>query len=362
MTLAVCHGCSEPRFEMRADAAGPDDVSPLEQYEAGATAEPSSQDADVSEASVIDAPSTDARAFAPDDDAGTVDASDAGSPHISETRADAATTTAAPSWAPSLVGTYAARVQSFAEDSSSLLSARLLQRITITRQGDAYELTTQHCEWIANAFIGTLRVIDPASLPPLRQRLVFTGDTFASEPIDFAQGYQAGLPECAGKPGEALPRRSEQSWITGSTCTCPGPTVPDRSDDCRITDPDRDGRPGYSTRFIATPPLLDADIWGVGAYASSFVAGKRAADGVLTAQVRGNETWQQFGCSLGKPDDCLQFSGTAASCAPEYNRAEFVPLAMRSVPGGEWNCAAIVARAAELFPAPPGAPPSSCQH
>jgi hypothetical protein len=219
----------------------------------------------------------------------------------------------------------------------------------------------QRCEWLATTILGGLRVKDPSSMPPLRQRLVFDGDELATMPLDVAQGYDSSARECEGKPGQSVPKRAYQTWITGPSCTCPGPAVPPRVDDCRITDPDGDRLPGYTTFFDAIPPLGDAEIWGVSAYHTALVGGVRAADGSIIAKVRANETAQQFGCSVGpSPNDCLQFTGTAASCAPEYNRAELVPLGALPVPGEGWTCDAIMARIGELFRAPEPTPPGRC--
>jgi len=359
--LAPC-ACTEPSFDhpQEAGVVSPSDSKPPSGDAATAVPTTSSErDAHI-DASVTDGSKQGAVGDERPPDTLQSDAAEKAMPPLFAADATVQSPSELPSWAPELDGLYAGRVVNFAEETGTIASARILQLVEISHQGSEYQLTLKRCSWIAKSILGDLIVKEPSKLAPLRQRLSFDGESFSSSPIDYAHGYDALAPECANKPGQAVPKRDYQTWIAGTTCTCPGPAVPMTLDDCRITDPDGDERAGFTMFFDTGAPLVDADVWGVGTYYTSMVHGERRADGTLTAQLEANESSVQLGCSLESRTTCIDFTGTAPPCPPVHNRADLVPLEGLEAPSGGWSCEALLLRQSELFVRPEPVPPVGC--
>lgn len=260
------------------------------------------------------------------------------------------------SWAPELVGQYAVEVFNFIDQSGTFAIGHQRLLATVEARGGEYELTTQLCllTWIDP--LTSLRVARPERLPPRRHRVLVGADSFSTEPIDTAVGFELAAPAaCADNPGKSIPAPVARSWTSATSCECPGERLP-RVDDCRVRDSDGDDLPGYTIVGQVTG-LSASDVYGVMDSRSRFVNGRPRAEGGFVAQEEGRETWLQYGC---RPSGCLELSGTVTTCAPEASRAVFVPLAGRPRPSGGWTCGAISDRAAELFVEPALPVPSRC--
>jgi hypothetical protein len=262
-----------------------------------------------------------------------------------------------PSWAAELPGQYAVQAYSFTDDGT--IVASYLQRwlAVFEEVSGGYELRTQHCEVLSTNVFGNIRVLAPEKMATRRHRVLFDGESFSTEPIDVAQGYEATPPpECVGKAGELVPKRTFQTWLVGPSCRCPGPSIPMR-DDCRVLDPEPDGLPGYLLQVRTFNRLGDTDLYGVSADYSKFVKGERRASGSLFARLEMQITSQQYGC---RPSGCTDLSGTQPTCSTEFSSAEFVPLEKRELPAGGWSCQTMLARTGELFVSVAPVPPSRC--
>jgi hypothetical protein len=61
--------------------------------------------------------------------------------------------------------------------------------------------------------------------------------------------------DCA--PGRRVASQPEQPWNTDKLCDCPNNASPPvMASDCRITDPDGDGQPGFAVELHGSCPRL----------------------------------------------------------------------------------------------------------
>jgi hypothetical protein len=116
------------------------------------------------------------------------------------------------------------------------------------------------------------------------------------------------------------------------------------SDDCRLTDPDGDGRAGVGATVTGQSPGSIAY-----RYAGAFLNGEIGADGKLTAREdrRGEWTFVQCGTFLA----CANH---AKPCDYANNRADFIRL---EGDRAHWGCTEIVNKQGALFSSHPAFPP-----
>lgn len=162
--------------------------------------------------------------------------------------------TSVPAWARPLLGRYLKRaIVTGYDDLISMVTATVetsLATIGENAQGElemSIEVCSLSTQWLNQS--AKLGLNDVSAIPPMKLRILLGEPPhFSSETAFQAIGFDpARAPACAG--GAARAERSpDQSWIVGTTCTCAATpeVLPLSSSDCRLTDPDGDGRPGVT--------------------------------------------------------------------------------------------------------------------
>lgn len=349
LSLGLPWGCSEPSYS-RPDAQAGDDSAML------------GHDGSVPKADGS-APPADARAdVVPDAGEELIPLKDAGVP--TETAPDGGQVELAssiPSWATPLLGRYAARTYSFAQDDfAALTRVREFTLIDIVEleKGSAsahVELQLHLCDSFAEGTAGNIVVNRPDLTSVRNHRVLFGDQSWATQAAATTDGFTRQLPQrCQGKAGTMVDKDPAQSWIAGSKCRCPASfdAVPTK-DDCRVIDQDQDGNVGSTLHFH---PLVfglgDSDLFVGTINQTTFVNGTVGSAGRHGAQLSVDQFGYQFDCS---PAGCADISKTPAACPPALNKAEFVRLG--DAGDASFDCADVLERAPELFPtALPGYP------
>jgi hypothetical protein len=255
--------------------------------------------------------------------------------------ADAISDDAGTAWAHRLEGSYVLRYRSFAREQTlgglAVVASvqHWLATIALDDRGEV-TLTTKLCEDrgeltipVAKAFVRTSR---PETQAPRTFRLLYEGGSFRTEGAPSWVGYQEAAPDgCA--PGRKLPRRSDQPWLR-SECDCPSSDLPPTSlTDCRLSDSDGDGQPGYTLELSGF--VQGRDFCRL-RDASQLVAGRIAEDGRHTATLMRNTEFFQLDC---EGNGCARANGQA--CPGVMNEAEFVRLSP-AVTDSEGACAEVM--------------------
>lgn len=254
------------------------------------------------------------------------------------------TTESFPSWAEALPGTYASLSHAYAED--SFLQVPVMSRhstlsfVRIVREGSRATMTSKLCRFDAEADSDVLSMVDPSNLPEISRTVLFHDDqTFSTDAQPSALGYRRELPaECTGKASQAIPKLPHQAWLERE-CRCPRAfdDMP-RSDDCRVLDPDRDGKPGLT--YVDKLKDLTAVIPEIKVYAVSLTRSHPFRVRVdpqgkhHSGQFTVDEVAYHFECSEG--DNCVQY-GTATPCETRENSIDFLRLE-----GDGWDCARLL--------------------
>jgi hypothetical protein len=169
--------------------------------------------------------------------------------------------------------------------------------------------------------------------------------------VDYTLGFERAVPpECSS--ADSAPPRSEQSWLR-SSCGCPEPDasmLPAQESDCRVTDPDHDGRPGATLSMLVSGQEWTYEV--LQQVRLRYLNGYRGRNGLYaeletraeTKVLRCFETDLTPGCQLRDP----------APCAAKYNKTEFVEV------GDEYDCVRVIAEKAGLFPNPMPMFPAAC--
>ena len=175
---------------------------------------------------------------------------------------------------------------------------------------------------------------------------------FEPAPPAFCSGHLGGAPSAAADydtelsdydPSATPSSGSQKAWLSGDkTCTCPAASTSDCSrtnmkggscmpaantgaatgaSDCRINDPDKDGRPGYT---ILTSSFLSA----AASIGDTEWSGTLSADGSHTGFALEPEPLYRVFTSCSSAFLCGLASGLASShtCGPEgrkFNRVEY---------------------------------------
>ncbi|MET0284802.1 MAG: hypothetical protein ABW352_10040 [Polyangiales bacterium] len=275
---------------------------------------------------------------------------DAGTP--TETAADGGQVALAatfPDWAKPLLGRYATRTYSFAEDRywGEVIRTRdyaIADFVVTTGQDPHVELTLRLCDSLGEGENAETRVARPQFVSPRTHRVLFGERTWATLAPDAIDGFTRDLPErCKGKESSFVTKDAAQTWIAGSTCRCPSSVdVAPSLEDCRVIDQDEDGKPGSTLLFHPKLVLGDADVYVASIGRSTFVNGTVGADGQQhSSQLQVDQFGSQLGCSVPL---CADISATPAPCPPARNKAEFV-----RVEDG-YDCAKLLANVVTLFP------------
>ncbi|MET0339554.1 MAG: hypothetical protein ABW252_01060 [Polyangiales bacterium] len=204
-----------------------------------------------------------------------------------------------------MLGKYAVRLHAFRQAGSAIVSLiNRAESVSLLSVGYTRATGQLHMHDLACVATG---VGDPATpvgratfstLPRYRNLLpadaviTVTGDRWqradAVHPLlgnGTTAGWTPGMPSyCVGRDGQEVPLpdgdpRRGQSWLPGDRCVCPTaaeanrlPRRPGAGDpnnyaltalrDCRITDEDRDGKPGYTA--IARSLFIDSEVYAAG--------------------------------------------------------------------------------------------------
>jgi hypothetical protein len=159
-------------------------------------------------------------------------------------------------WATPLLGTYAKRTTQFGVDSilGKETTVVELALVTIDRADDqSPRMTTQLCSLISSWRDGGASLsLERASANPVVVQAVLAGadgNHFRTSTAQRHLGFEPTRVErCTGlAASSAAPKYADQTWI-GSTCTCPSSpgVMPAAPGDCRLTDPDGNGKPGVT--------------------------------------------------------------------------------------------------------------------
>jgi hypothetical protein len=340
---------SDPPSGEASDAAAPD-VADAMARESEFPIRDAQTDSGMSDGSRTPTPLVDAARAGND---AAVDAAWIGALYDAAVQTDAAVSTL-PSWAEQMVGKYGVQMFAFSDDGNTISQSSGLLIADVARRGAQLEMVTQVCKNVATTYLASITVEQPELWERRRHRMLFSGDTFETDPIDVAEGYEPlPPPDCENKAEMLIPKRAHQKWL-GSSCRCGVELIP-RADDCRVLDPDGDMLPGFSMRFVTTSGLTELKIYGAQANFSRFVQGRRRGDGALEARLEGKSGALQYGC---RPNNCADLSGPTPWCGSEVSSVYFTRLAGHMEPEGGWTCTAITTRQAELFPVLPPPPPS----
>jgi len=265
-----------------------------------------------------------------------------------------------PAWALPLLGDYAMRVRIYGTESTTgnLISATNETISAVQFRYDAASdrvlVDTQMCRNHAELSFGQNGAIKYPALYPVRtQRVQFEGGTFSTESLDTgAVGYVDAVPAgCV--PGKQIDRSADQTWL-GATCTCPSDNgLPTVREDCRLTDPDHDMKPGFTIAFSGT---ITSEDYCVTRDTSRMVAGKIDPDGHhIASYLVYQDSYQiecaQGGCTRAKADICRDDDNTALFAKVEPQKG-----------GALWNCDALLAAVDRggLLPNDPPTFPSNC--
>lgn len=276
-------------------------------------------------------------------------------PILADAGANTANASTLPTWAAQLPGVYAVRVQAFSVSSGTALRWTSLGKMNITQTGDQLSAVMLACSMTAATQAGTDlgRTDGAAKLPARPFAVTFKGDTFTISPTETAVGYDEKPPEaCQGHEGGSVTKRPFQTWIAGTQCVCGIEALPE-ANDCRVTDPDSDGRPGYSS----SSPIAGVTTWGVSQSFSKFVEGHVGNEQAHTALYFEDGRLNQFGCD---PIGACGAVGTSKGCPLQDARVLFAPLHDNAAPSGGWTCASIEASLSKLFPGAPPPFPADC--
>lgn len=373
--LVMAVGCSEPQFaRVDEDGSMPDPAMEPETSDHDPMVVPDPPDAEVgSRDTHVDA-GAEAGVSAPRGPSAQLDAGFAGARDAAVLGPDARTPPAAaredagspavqpgnplPAWTSQLAGDYAIEGYTFSEDLRVVIRWRVLWLAHIARVGDGYEAQLTLCDVSAASAGGTSSGASKLSdAPPRRHTIDITGDRmFDVRPIEVAQGYEERTPDiCEGKLGMMVAKQPFQTWIEGPQCRCSVEALPRSADDCRVTDPDEDGRAGITG--VASALGSKFTMWGVSAVRSGLVQGRIGAERKHTALYQVNESFQRFGCEGGA---ICNLQSAAVDCTTEHHPVRFAPIDAIARPPAGWSCATMMERVDTLFPGPPPPSPATC--
>jgi len=269
-----------------------------------------------------------------------------------------------PAWAEPLVGRFAFRVHSLSYDTLDIVSAgEELWLGEIVRDAAGLELRSETCQAIVTSSVLRIQMHEPSALGQQRRRVVLGDHEWSTDASAAYAGYTHALPDdCVGSPAQPIPRRTVQSWLPGSTCRCPAsadavPTL----EDCRIGDPDGDGQPGMTLdlqgQLAGRPSGLDTRAHVVIDSRTHFVGGRIDAKGAHSATLVLDAQIRQLSC---EPSGCGSIDNVQTTCDKQPPGVTLSPLRTSAPGGGAWDCAAVRAQAATLFPVPLPTTPRSC--
>ncbi|HEX6244490.1 MAG TPA: hypothetical protein VFZ61_26410 [Polyangiales bacterium] len=206
-------------------------------------------DAQLLDAQVLDAQPLDAQPLDAQLDAQT-SVPDAETPPPDATVADPV-----PNWAKPLLGRFAKRSIYFAYDdtgSGGITATIDVSLVTVSATGSGQlELVGQQCSYDVHWSTGqaSFLLLEPTTLPSVRQSLSLgQAPHFSSDTASLQMGFDSTRQSRCSPGASYADKYDDQSWITGSRCSCsnvPG-VLPTEINDCRVSDTDGDRRPGVA--------------------------------------------------------------------------------------------------------------------
>jgi len=246
-------------------------------------------------------------------------------------------------WWARLGKTYALRIRFFGRDRALGDAAGfkheiiMLAQVSVGEQGHV-AMQTQRCSdhGVVTGPGGrtdSFHWLFPEKLPIEHFELVLRDGKVQTEAAPRTIGYEAALPSGC-KPGDKLPSRPDQAWLSGGTCRCGTEPLPTFANDCRVTDADGDKSPGFSVRHMG----INEGVEGARAKDSSQIV-----DGVLSpdGRIRGSfiENYDFLGLTCGT-SACIH--NDILVCPLALNPVQFEPLPDTSAAGVAWDCPAIL--------------------
>lgn len=256
-----------------------------------------------------------------------------------------------PTWAQPLLGRYATRAFTFAQDDFPTVTRSqdvYLAEFTLDAATGRVTLRSKLCQSVAQNTLGsTLRLVDATHVPERVEQVVLNElePRFSTDGPPGTVGYTKEPPSmCTDKLNQSVPKAPVQTWIAGDTCRCLRAEAAPLLNDCRVLDPDGDNKPGF-TFLLHAPPLGDAQIYAASESATHYVNGQISADGKrLDANVLPGERPFQLDCA---PSGCRDIAKLATYCPTSFNPARFVRVDATA------TCQTIVGDLPTLFPEPP---------
>ncbi|MDB4976952.1 MAG: hypothetical protein JWN48_5293 [Myxococcaceae bacterium] len=241
-----------------------------------------------------------------------------------------------PSWAEPLVGDYAMRLRLFGREMATGigLSHETLSAVQVRFDAQLGEVVwrARMCRDHAEIVAGLTAGVKYPTLYPIRsQRVLYENGFFKTESMaPTVIGYVEQAPSGCS-PGATLPRGPMQSWLVDGTCDCPSDAALPRSPrDCRLTDPDEDGKPGFT---VGLTGLYESNDYCVTRDDSQVVHGVIDPARLHRASYRVNQDSYQVQCAQG---GCTRAS--VALCPVDANSLLLAPLPARA-DGALWSCA-----------------------
>jgi hypothetical protein len=263
-----------------------------------------------------------------------------------------------PDWAKPLLGRYAVRTDAFAVSVlGPMLGGHQIALADIVQVADGLEMRARVCGQRSSGLGTSVILRTPEAYPEMRRKVILEpGRRWSTEGIPLSTGFlREGVPACAGRVGQFVPKRPDQVWIRGSNCRCGAVTDVPRLDDCRVVDPDGDGKPGLAFDWEG-----GANDGNVGHVATTqrghIVGGVVDPGGNHFGSFYNDEVSYQLQC---EPNAC-DVSVASRPCSPEYNAVQLVRLPAPPVGQSEWTCATLRAAENRLFPRPSPALPRTC--
>jgi hypothetical protein len=265
-----------------------------------------------------------------------------------------------PEWAKPLLGRFAVRSFTLKQDEAN----------TVTRSEDTtvaeftfspergLMVTSKLCRSRSKNALADLSLLDPTEVPERVESVLLDEkklrwSTRAAVPLTIGFTEEPPAP-CSGVPGMTVDKFPYQTWINEATCRCGAPNDQPTPGDCRVLDPDHDGKPGFSFSFVPySVPLLPSMIFAVSRSTTHFTNGIVSADGLQhSANMAGGEEAIQLDC---EPVGCATLGTLGRYCPDSYNVAQLVRRELTPGSSSAERCQDLLDNVDALFPgAPPG--------
>lgn len=270
-----------------------------------------------------------------------------------------------PAWAEPLLGHFAVRAYTLKEDSFGVRTRA--EDISVAHfsfdPATGLTVSTKLCSSLAQNDFASITLTDPRQVPPRVETVLLNEkdqrwSTRAMAPL--AIGFTERAPQpCAGIPGMMVATFPYQTWLGASECRCGAEGDPPTKSDCRTLDPDNDGKPGFTFRFVpSVPPFGPANIFAVSRSTTHYTNGVVASDGnEHSANMTGGEEVYQLGC---EPDGCMLPTSLGKYCPDSYNVARLVRRELSANSTELERCEDLLQNLAAVFPPAPPRSTESC--